>query len=145
MWSCAFWQLTMQTTWRCRSTLPCYSPSAATAASPSCESQEFSGSSSCWVLWMPTETRKSTETSTACLLRWVDSAQQPSLMQLKGQSGNVLLQMIFMQLKQLKCCFTLLAVSEWTFIVLSGTFHLFSTWFSFIPWIAKPFRRPDSP
>lgn len=69
VWSCAFWQPTMRTMWRCRSTSPCCSPSAATAAFPSCESRELSGSSSCSVRRIPTETRRSTETSTACWLR----------------------------------------------------------------------------
>lgn len=73
MWSCVSWQLTMKKMWRCKSTSPCCSRSAATAASPSCESLVCSGSTSCWEQWMPTKTRKSTVTFTACWLRYVDS------------------------------------------------------------------------
>lgn len=76
MWSCASWRPTTRTTWRCRSTSPCCSPSAATVASPSCGSRESGGSSSCWEPRMPTETRRSSETSTACWLRWVDSVSR---------------------------------------------------------------------
>lgn len=74
MWFCASWQLTMKTMWHCRSTSPCYSPSAATLASRSCESQGFRGSSSCWEQCMPKRIRKSMETFTACSLRCVHSA-----------------------------------------------------------------------
>lgn len=80
VWYCASWQLMMKTMWDCRSTSRCYSPFAVTATSPSCESRVFSDSSSCWELWMPTGTRKSTETCTACWLRCVDIVQWPLLM-----------------------------------------------------------------
>lgn len=70
-WSCAFWQLTMRRTWRCRSTSPCCSPFAATAASTSCGSLGLKGCGSFWEVWMPTETRRRAQTSTACWSRWV--------------------------------------------------------------------------
>lgn len=77
--SCACWRPTTRMMWLCRSTSRCSSRFSVRATSPSCGCRDWGGSSSCSAPpWMPTETKRSTETSTAFWLRWADSSKQAS-------------------------------------------------------------------